>query len=75
MGKGREGGGEWRTEAEWREIHTVLLLDTHVHMHAHTHQMVQEGGLNKHTPIGRQTPLCALSLNECLLGVRGSKLI
>lgn len=33
------GGGE--------EIHTVLLLplDTHVHMH----QMVQEGGLNKHT--------------------------
>lgn len=26
-------------------IHTVLLLDTHVH----THQMVQEGGLNKHT--------------------------
>lgn len=32
-------------EGERGEIHTALPLDTH----AHTHQMAQEGGLNKHT--------------------------
>lgn len=40
------GGGGGIGGLSGGEIHTgLLLLDTHVH----THQMVQEGGLNKHT--------------------------
>lgn len=64
---------------EWREIHTVLLLDMHGQTHALcTRQMVQEEGLNKHRDLhllaGRR--LCVhCPLNECLLGVTGSKLI
>lgn len=53
----------------------AMLLDMHLHMHTADGT---GGALNKHahTPIGRRTPWSApMSLNECLWGVKGSKLI
>lgn len=51
-------------------VTVLLLLDTHVL----THQMVQEGGLNKHHTYW-QTDASRCPPNECLRGVKGSKLI